>query len=40
MLGGLGYRVNPDPFTNNSYWINVVAQINAQPPGTVDGVHL
>ena len=40
MLGGLGYRVNPDPFTNNSYWINVVAQINAQLPGTVDGVHL
>ena len=40
MLGGLGYHVNPDPFTNNSYWINVVAQINAQLPGTVDGVHL
>ena len=40
MLGGLGYNVNPDPFTNNSYWINVVAQINAQLPGTVDGVHL
>ena len=40
MLGGLGYKVNPDPFTNNSYWINVVAQINAQLPGTVDGVHL
>jgi len=40
MLGGLGYRINPDPFTNNSYWINVVAQINAQLPGTVDGVHL
>ena len=40
MLGGLGYHVNPDPFTNNSYWIHVVAQINAQLPGTVDGVHL
>ena len=40
MLGELGYHVVPDPFTNNGYWINVVAQINSQLPGTVDGVHL
>ena len=40
MLGQLGYKVNPDPYTNNSYWLNVVAQINTQRPGTVDGVHL
>ena len=40
MLGGMGYHINPDPYTNNSYWINVVSQINAQLPGTVDGVHL
>ncbi|MBA3962872.1 MAG: hypothetical protein H0X40_13385 [Chthoniobacterales bacterium] len=40
MLGQLGYHVVPDPFDNNSYWINVVSQINAQLPGTVDGVHL
>lgn len=40
MLGQLGYKVNPDAFDNNSYWENVVAQINAQLPGTVDGVHL
>lgn len=40
MLGQLGYHVIPDPYTNNSYWINVVSQINAQLPGTVDGVHL
>ena len=40
MLGQLGYHVMPDPYTNNSYWTNVVAQINAQLPGTVDGVHL
>lgn len=40
MLGQLGYRVMPDPYTNNSYWINLVAQINNQLPGTVDGVHL
>ncbi len=40
MVGGLGYHVNPDPYTNSSYWINVVSQINAQLPGTVDGVHL
>ena len=40
MLGQLGYHVVPDPYTNNSYWINVVSQINAQLPGTVDGVHL
>ena len=40
MLGQLGYHVVPDPYTNNSYWINLVAQINSQLPGTVDGVHL
>ncbi|MFZ0284918.1 MAG: hypothetical protein WAL32_06780 [Terriglobales bacterium] len=40
MLGQLGYHVVPDPYTNNSYWTNVVAQINSQLPGTVDGVHL
>ena len=40
MLGQLGYNVNPDPFNNSSYWKNVVAQINTQLPGTVDGVHL
>lgn len=40
MLGQLGYHVMPDPYTNNSYWINVVSQINSQLPGTVDGVHL
>ena len=40
MLGQLGYKVNPDAFDNNSYWENVVSQINTQLPGTVDGVHL
>ena len=40
MLNGLGYHVMPDPYTNNSYWINLVSQINAQAPGTVDGIHL
>jgi hypothetical protein len=40
MLGQLGYHVMPDPYTNNSYWISVVSQINSQLPGTVDGVHL
>ena len=40
MLGQLGYKVNPDAFDNSSYWTNVVAQINAQAPGTSDGVHL
>lgn len=40
MLGKLGYHVLPDPYTNNSYWTNVVAQINSQLPGAVDGVHL
>lgn len=40
MLGQLGYHVMPDPYTNNSYWINVVAQMNSQLSGTVDGVHL
>lgn len=40
MLGQLGYKVEPDAFDNNSYWENVVAQINTQLPGTSDGVHL
>ena len=40
MLGQLGYHVMPDPYTNNSYWTNVVSQMNSQLPGTVDGVHL
>ena len=40
MLGQLGYHVMPDAFDDNSYWTNVVSQINAQLPGTVDGVHL
>jgi hypothetical protein len=40
MLGQLGYHVNPDPFSNSSYWKNIVAQINTQLPATVDGVHL
>jgi hypothetical protein len=40
MLGNLGYHVNPDAFDDSSYWTNVVSQINAQLPGTADGVHL
>jgi len=40
MVGQLGYKVMPDPYVNNSYWINLVSQINTELPGTVDGVHL
>jgi hypothetical protein len=40
MLGKLGYHVVPDPYTNNSYWTNLVTSINNELPGTVDGVHL
>jgi hypothetical protein len=40
MLGQLGYKVTMDPYTNNSYWISVVSQINDQLAGTVDGIHL
>lgn len=40
MLGKLGYHVNPDAFDDSSYWTSVVSEINAQQPGTVDGVHL
>jgi hypothetical protein len=40
MVGKLGYHVAPDPYTNASYWQNVVSEINKQLPGTVDGVHL
>jgi hypothetical protein len=40
MLGKLGYHVTINPYTNNSYWISVVSQINSQVPGLVNGVHL
>jgi hypothetical protein len=40
MLGNLGLKVVPDAFDNNSYWENIVSQINAALPGTADGVHL
>ncbi len=40
MLGKLGYHVTMNPYTNNSYWISVVSQINSQLPGTVDAIHL
>ncbi len=40
MVGKLGLKVTPDPYVNNSYWENVVSQINTLLPGTVDGVHL
>jgi len=40
MLGQLGYKVMPDPYTNASYWQQMVTAINTQLPGTVDGVHL
>jgi len=40
MLGGLGYHVTINPYTNNSYWTSLVSQINSQMPGLVDGVHL
>ena len=37
MLGNLGYHVVPDPYTNNSYWISLVSEINGKLAGTVDG---
>jgi hypothetical protein len=40
MLGGLGFHVTMNPYTNNSYWTSVVSQINSQMPGLVDGIHL
>ena len=40
MLGKLGYHVTINPYTNNSYWTSLVANINSQMPGLVDGVHL
>ena len=40
MLGKMGFKTIPDPYTNNAYWESVVTQINTQLPGTVDGVHL
>jgi hypothetical protein len=40
MLGQLGYHVVADPYTNASYWQEVVKKINKKLPGTVDGVHL
>jgi hypothetical protein len=40
MLGNLGYHVLPDAYDNNTYWMDVVSEINSQLPGTADGVHL
>ncbi len=40
MLGTLGYKVTINPYTNNDYWISLVAKINKQTSGLVDGVHL
>ena len=40
MLGKLGYHVTMNPYTNNSYWISVVAAINKKTAGLVDGIHL
>jgi len=40
MLGGLGFHVVPDPFSNATYWTSVASAVNAQLPGTVDAVHL
>ncbi len=40
MLGKLGYKVTMNPYTNNNYWISLVARINAKQAGTVDGIHL
>jgi len=40
MLGGLGFHVTINPYTNNTYWTSLVSGINSQSPGLVDGVHL
>ncbi|HVZ92344.1 MAG TPA: hypothetical protein VG843_11890 [Rhizomicrobium sp.] len=40
MLGKLGYHVTMNPYTNNSYWTQVVSDINSQQPGLVDAIHL
>ncbi len=40
MLGKLGYHVTMNPYTNNSYWISLVAGINKKSAGLVDGIHL
>ena len=32
MLGNLGFHVLPDAFDNNTYWMNVVSEINNQLP--------
>jgi hypothetical protein len=40
MLGGLGYHVTMNPYTNNTYWQSVVSTINGQMPGLVDAIHL
>lgn len=40
MLGNLGYHVTMSPYMNSAFWTSVVANINSQLPGTVDGVHL
>jgi len=40
MLGKLGYHVTMSPYQKSRFWTSVVSQVNAQSPGTIDGVHL
>jgi len=40
MLRKLGYHVTMDPYTDVDFWTDVVSQINAKHPGTVDAIHL
>jgi hypothetical protein len=40
MLADLGYKVSVCPYTNATHWQNVVANVNAQRPGTIEDVHV
>ncbi len=40
MLADLGYKVSICPYTNAAHWQNVVTNVNAQRPGTIEDVHV
>ncbi len=40
ICASLGMKVSMCPYTNQSYWVDLVNAINAAQPGTADGVYL
>lgn len=40
MLADLGFKVSVCPYTRISHWQNVVSNVNAARPGTIEDVHI